>query len=109
MPLPDNPGSLSVHRAFVIQFGTRTDVARGAFTGRVEHVVSGQVARFDTLDPAGVQRPRAARGRTQLSSGRPVNTGVWDLRTPRGREGTAGIIGKGGTQWIHETSRAGSY
>jgi hypothetical protein len=50
MPLPDNPGSLSVHRAFVIQFGTRTDVARGAFTGRVEHVVSGQAALFDTLE-----------------------------------------------------------
>jgi hypothetical protein len=50
MPLPDHPGSLSVHRAFVVQFGTRTDVARGAFTGRVEHVVSGQAALFDTLE-----------------------------------------------------------
>jgi hypothetical protein len=50
MPLPENPGSPSVHRAFVIQFGTRTDVARGAFTGRVEHIVSGQAALFDTLE-----------------------------------------------------------
>ena len=51
MPYPDDqPGPLSVHRAFVVQFDTHTDVERGRLTGRVEHVVSGQAMLFDSLE-----------------------------------------------------------
>ena len=41
---------LSPHRAFVVQFRVETDVERGRFVGRVEHVVSGQATRFHSLE-----------------------------------------------------------
>jgi len=41
--------SLSVHRAFVVHFRLSTNLARGPIEGRVEHVVSGQSAHFDSL------------------------------------------------------------
>jgi hypothetical protein len=51
MPHPsDSPGHLSVTRAFVVQFDTDTDPARGRLAGRVEHVVSGQAAPFHSLE-----------------------------------------------------------
>ena len=51
MSQPSNhPGPLSVHWAFVVQFDTHTDVARGHLAGRVEHVVSGQAADFQSLE-----------------------------------------------------------
>ncbi len=51
MPLPaDRPPPLSVSRAFVVQFQAETDIPQGRCVGRVEHVASGQTARFDTLD-----------------------------------------------------------
>ena len=36
--------------AFVVQFGAETAVEQAQFSGRVEHVVSGAVAHFQTLD-----------------------------------------------------------
>ena len=62
---------LSIHRAFVVQFGTATDMANGRCEGRVEHVVTGQVDYFDTcaeltafiarvLHQVHTQRPDAA-------------------------------------------------
>jgi hypothetical protein len=48
-----DPGAeqpLPAHGAFVVQFGTATDVARGQFVGRIEHVVSGQATHFRTLE-----------------------------------------------------------
>ena len=36
--------------AFVVQFGAETAVEGGQFLGRVEHIVSGAVAHFHTLD-----------------------------------------------------------
>jgi len=42
--------SLPVQRAFVVQFRTETDVERGRFAGRVEHVVSGQATPFHSLE-----------------------------------------------------------
>jgi hypothetical protein len=42
--------SLSPHRAFVVQLRAETDVAAGRLVGRVEHVVSGQTATFQTLE-----------------------------------------------------------
>jgi hypothetical protein len=41
---------LSIHRAFVVQLRTSSDLSRGPIEGRVEHVVSGQSTHFDSLD-----------------------------------------------------------
>ena len=45
-----NPTHLSVNRAFVVQFQADTAVEQGHLAGRVEHVVSGQVADFQSLE-----------------------------------------------------------
>jgi hypothetical protein len=37
-------------QAFVVQFGRDTALDTGRMAGRVEHVVSGRVARFQSLD-----------------------------------------------------------
>ena len=37
-------------QAFVVQFGRETVVDTGRLAGRVEHVVSGKVSRFQSLD-----------------------------------------------------------
>ena len=51
MPQTSRPGPLlPTERAFVVQFAAETAVGCGRFVGRVEHVVSGQVGRFHTLD-----------------------------------------------------------
>jgi len=41
---------LSPHRAFVVQFRAETVVEQGRFVGRVEHVVSGQAAHFQSVE-----------------------------------------------------------
>jgi hypothetical protein len=41
---------LPTQLAFVVQFAAETAGAQGRFVGRVEHVVSGQVQRFHTLE-----------------------------------------------------------
>jgi hypothetical protein len=41
---------LPAERAFVVQLHVETEVARGRILGRVEHVLSGQAAHFDTLE-----------------------------------------------------------
>lgn len=41
---------LSPYRAFVVQFGEETQLEMGRMVGRVEHVVSGQATRFESLD-----------------------------------------------------------
>ena len=51
MSQPDAyPVHLSVHRAFVVQFDTHTNVPCGQLAGRVEHVVSGQAVQFHSLE-----------------------------------------------------------
>jgi hypothetical protein len=50
VPPADNPARLSVHWAFVLQFQVDTAVEQGHLAGRVEHVVSGQAANFQSLD-----------------------------------------------------------
>jgi hypothetical protein len=50
IPLTGNPAHLSVHRAFVVQFQADTVVEQGHLAGRVEHVVSGQAADFQSLE-----------------------------------------------------------
>ncbi len=47
-PVP-RPSPKSVHRAFVVQFGTETNIADGRIAGRVEHVSSGQATEFHSL------------------------------------------------------------
>jgi hypothetical protein len=37
-------------QAFVVQFGRETALDTGRMAGRVEHVVSGKAARFQSLD-----------------------------------------------------------
>jgi hypothetical protein len=49
-PPDDQSIHLSVHRAFVVQFDTHTNVACGRLAGRVEHVVSGQAVPFHSLE-----------------------------------------------------------
>jgi hypothetical protein len=41
---------LPAERAFVVQLHVETDLAQGRIMGRVEHVLSGQAAHFDTLE-----------------------------------------------------------
>lgn len=49
-PSPEHTRALPIRRAFVVQLHAETDVAHGRITGRVEHVLSGQAVRFQTLD-----------------------------------------------------------
>ncbi len=43
-----NPLSLSVHRAFVVEFHAEADLPAGHVIGRVEHVVSGRAMSFQS-------------------------------------------------------------
>lgn len=47
---PDNESPLSPHRAFVLQLREADSINGGRFTGRVEHVTSGQATRFGSVD-----------------------------------------------------------
>ena len=49
-PDPTADRSLPVQRAFVVQLHATAVVAQGQLSGRVEHVLSGQAAHFETLD-----------------------------------------------------------
>ena len=42
--------SFAPAQAFVVQFGRETALDTGRMAGRVEHVVSGKAARFQSLD-----------------------------------------------------------
>jgi hypothetical protein len=41
---------LSPYRAFVVQFSDATQIEAGHMAGRVEHIVSGQAAHFQSLE-----------------------------------------------------------
>lgn len=41
--------SLPVRRAFVVQFRTDAELEHDGFTGRVEHVASGEATRFSSV------------------------------------------------------------
>jgi hypothetical protein len=47
--MPDSQPSLPTNRAFVAQFRVQPTGA-SAYAGRVEHVVSGEVTRFQSLE-----------------------------------------------------------
>ena len=48
--MPQSQPSLPTNRAFLVQFRTQLTGASSSYEGRVEHVVSGQVARFHSLE-----------------------------------------------------------
>ncbi len=50
--LPHGQGKspLSVQRTFVVQFRVETDMRQGPIEGRAEHVASGQIVHFHSLD-----------------------------------------------------------
>lgn len=48
--LEEKPPFLPANWAFVIQFRTDTEVSQGRLAGRIEHIVSGQIAHFQSLD-----------------------------------------------------------
>jgi hypothetical protein len=69
MPHPgDPPGHLSVHRAFVVQLDTCTDITGGYLTGRVEHVVYGQATQFYSLETLLAFMARVLRAERQRSA-----------------------------------------
>ena len=45
-----NLSQFSVHCSFVVQFRTASDVRHGSCDGRVEHISSGQIADFSSID-----------------------------------------------------------
>ena len=48
--MPPSPPSLATNRVFVVQFRAPPTRAPPSYDGRVEHVVSGQVIRFQSLE-----------------------------------------------------------
>lgn len=48
--MPQSQPSLPTNRAFVVQFRAQPTGAPSSYVGRVEHLVSGQVARFHSLE-----------------------------------------------------------
>jgi hypothetical protein len=45
-----SPPSLPANRAFVVQFRAQSTDASSTYEGRIEHLLSGQVARFHSLE-----------------------------------------------------------
>ena len=48
--MPQSQPSLPTDRAFVVRFRAQPAGAPSSYVGRVEHLVSGQVARFHSLE-----------------------------------------------------------
>ena len=48
--MPPSQPSLPTNRAFVVQFRAQPRGASSSYDGRVEHLVSGQVTRFPSLE-----------------------------------------------------------
>jgi hypothetical protein len=48
--VPPPQPSLPTNRVFVVQFRAQSTGASSSYDGRVEHLVSGQVARFHSLE-----------------------------------------------------------
>jgi len=91
--------NLSVHRAFVVHFGTGGGPRRHRFHGRVEHLSSGQAARFSSLKtllafvavvldgsgPAAVRSPIDPPRTTKKPAGAPASGK---------RAGRTGVVGR---------------
>jgi hypothetical protein len=50
VPIPSSPPALPTDRAFVVQFRVPPPAGAPTYDGRVEHLVSGQAARFHSLE-----------------------------------------------------------
>jgi hypothetical protein len=48
--VPQSQPSLPSDRVFVVQFRAQSAGASSSYDGRIEHLVSGQVARFQSLE-----------------------------------------------------------
>jgi hypothetical protein len=48
--MPTTQPAYPTQRAFVVQLHAETDVAQSEVRGRVEHIVSGQVTYFQTVE-----------------------------------------------------------
>jgi hypothetical protein len=48
--MPQSQPSLPANRAFVVQFRPQPNEALQQYAGRAEHLVSGQVTRFQSLE-----------------------------------------------------------
>jgi len=76
-------GTLPAEGAFVLQLESGTSVAGGRLSGRVEHVVSGRVARFRSLHELLGFVARALEGpRAPASEATPPATGPRPRRAP---------------------------
>ena len=71
-PPVESETQLPVERAFVVQLSVDAVPGEGRWCGRAEHVVSGQVTHFDTIEGllAFVDRVLAAAGRPARTKGR---------------------------------------
>ena len=87
--IPGSQPSLPTNRAFVVQFRVSPTGAPSCWEGRVEHVVSGQVARFRTVEEllAFMSRVLAEVQEVQEESGMP-RAGQVRLQESFGKEGT---------------------
>jgi hypothetical protein len=50
LTVPESQSTLPTNRVFVVQFLAQPTGASSAYDGRVEHLVSGQVVRFHSLE-----------------------------------------------------------
>ena len=87
--IPGSQPSLPTNRAFVVQFRSNPTGAPSCWEGRVEHVVSGQVARFRAVEEllAFMSRVLAEVQESHEESAVPQARQV-PLRESLGKEGT---------------------
>ena len=92
------PASLSVHRAFVVHFGSRPG-RRRRFHGRVEHLSSGRTAIFSSLARllgfvvAGLEGTAPSAAPPPIGHERTINPPA-DAPSPKGRRGRSGTDGR---------------
>jgi hypothetical protein len=93
------PSTLSVHRAFVVHFGSGGGPRRRRFHGRVEHLSSGRTAQFPSLarllgfvglildgsEPPAPRSPKDRKRARKTPAGAPLS--------PR-RGGRTGVVGR---------------
>ena len=60
--MPTSQPAYPTQRAFVVQIHAEADAAQGEVRGRVEHIVSGQVTHFETVEASLPSRPRSCPG-----------------------------------------------
>src|SRR5436190_24314975 len=90
-PRDQHGSTLSAHRAFVVHFGASGGPGRRRFSGRVEHLSSGESMRFTSLKgllaffasalDAGAPRGRSDRPRIDPPADRPLH--VSSIRSER--------------------------